>query len=649
MRTTLLLVCFTSGLMAQNADPGRPIFEATCARCHGADGMGGERGPNIVGRLASRTDEQLAALIRTGIPNTGMPPSTVSDGQMPNLVRFLRTIQPRAGRGPQPQREKVTLTTGVTLEGAMLGRGLEDMQLRTDDQRLHLLRKSGERYREVTSETPWPGYNGNPGGNRYTTLAQITPANVKHLGPKWVFSVPQANRLQGTPIVVDGVMYVTNSNECYAIDAGTGRQIWRYQSRRQRVPGDSGANRGAAWAGDRIFIVTGDAHLLAIHRGSGELLWDTEMADWHQNYFASSAPLTVGNLVIAGTGGGEHGSRGFLAAYDQTTGKEAWRFWTIPAPGEPNADTWGKDIAHGGAPTWFTGTYDPQLDTVYWPTGNPAAEYNGDNRKGDNLYSDSVVALDAKTGKLKWHFQFTPHDLWDYDSCETPVLIDANWEGRPRKLLLHGNRNGFFYVLDRTNGKFLLGKPFVRNLTWASGLDEKGRPIKLPNQEPTAAGTRICPSQDGASNWFSPSYNPGTGLFYLQTFEKCSVYTKTPTGEWEAGKTFLGGSQRTVNGDDGRTRILKAIDIQTGAVKWELPQPGPAESWGGVISTSTGLVFFAEEGGAFVAADAKTGKPLWSFHANTLWKASPLAYQFDGKEYLAIAAGGNIIAFSLLE
>jgi alcohol dehydrogenase (cytochrome c) len=394
---------------------------------------------------------------------------------------------------------------------------------------------------------------------------------------------------------------------------------------------------------------TDHAHVLALNRSTGELVWDIEMADWHQNYFATSAPLAVGSLVVAGVGGGEHGARGFVAAFDQATGKEAWRFWTVPKPGEPGAQTWeGKGISHPGAPTWFTGTYDAELDTLFWPTGNPSAEYNGDDRMGDNLYADCILALDAKTGKLKWYYQTTPHDLWDWDATETPVVLNAPWQGQQRKLLLQANRNGFFYVFDRTDGKLLLAKPFVKNLTWASGIGPDGRPVKLPDQMPTAAGTRVCPSQDGATNWFSPSYNPATGLYYVQTFEKCSVYTKSEPGTWEAGRTYLGGSQRTSPGGPP-VRVLKAIDIRTGSIKWELPQPGPAESWGGTLATATGLVIFGEEGGSLMAADAVSGKPLWSFQTNQTWKASPMTYMFDKKQYVAVASGSNIIAFAILD
>jgi alcohol dehydrogenase (cytochrome c) len=395
-------------------------------------------------------------------------------------------------------------------------------------------------------------------------------------------------------------------------------------------------------------MVTDNAHVIALDRFSGKLEWETEMADWRQNYNATSAPLVVGDMIVIGTSGGDEGVRGFLAAYNQATGKEAWRFWTVPLPGEPGSETWkGGGIAHPAAATWFTGSYDPQLDTVYWPTGNPGADLVGDNRLGDNLYASSMLALDAKTGKLKWYFQYTPHDVWDWDAVQTPVLIDTVWQGQPRKLLLHANRNGFFYVIDRVNGKLLRATPLVKKLTWAKGIGEDGRPIMTPNNEPTLEGNRICPPLEGATNWFSPSFNPQTGLFYVQTLEKCAIFRKTPT-EWEAGKGYMGGSSRTAP-EDNPQKILRAFDLKTGAVTWELPQTGTAESWGGTLSTAGGLVFFADDGGAFAAADAKTGKQLWHFPTSELWKASPMTYVFDRKQYVAIASGSNILAFALAE
>jgi len=645
----LVLLAATIAAQSTPDAAGRLTFETRCGKCHGADGNGGEMGPAILYRLAARNDNELAALIRAGLPERGMPPVLVAGAEMPALVGFLRSIQKRN----QPAaRVKVTTTDGKLLEGEVLNEGFDDLQLRTDDHRVHLLRRAGNRFREVTSQQNWPGYDGDPRGNRYTAMTQINKSNVNRLGSKWIFNIPNGGHLQGTPVVMDGIMYVTVANECYALDAGSGRQIWHFQRATTRGPTDATGgsnNRGAAVAGDRVFMDTDEAHIIALNRWTGELLWETVIADWRDNYFTTSAPQVAGDLVLSGVAGGEHGARGFVAAFDQTTGKEVWRFWTVPKPGEPGSETWrGIDITHGGAPTWFIGTYDPELDVVYWPTGNPSKEYNGDERTGDNLYSDSILALDRQTGKLKWHYQFTPHDLWDWDATETSILVDAAWEARPRKLLLHADRNGFFYVFDRTDGKLLLWKPFVKKLTWARGIGADGRPIKLPNQEPSKEGTLVCPSQDGATNWFSPSYSPLTGLYYLQTFEKCSVYTKHDGEVWESGKSYLGGSQRTAD-ELKPVRVLKAINIRTGAIAWELPQPGTANSWGGTLATASGLVIFAEEGGALMAADAATGKPLWSFQANAAWRASPMTYMFDGKQYISIAAGPDIMAFAVLE
>jgi alcohol dehydrogenase (cytochrome c) len=654
MQVRLAIVVLASSILpavdafAQPADSGRKAFEVRCARCHGADGNGGEMGPAIAARLSALDNRQVEKLIRDGVPAKGMPPNVVAAPEMAVLVKFLRTLERNAADKPIV-RMTLQTTDGDTLSGVVLGEGFADLQLRTDDKRVHLLRRAGDRFRRVTSGADWPTYNGDTGGNRYTTLTQINKATVGRLAPAWMFTVPDTGQLQVTPVVVDGIMYVTAPNECFAIDAGSGRRIWHFKRPRTKGVAGGNANRGVGVAGGRVFMVTDHAHLIALNRFTGEVVWDAELDDWRKNYAASSAPLPAGNVVISGVSGGEHGANGFVAAHDQETGKEVWRFWTVPKRGEPGSETWqGKDIDHGGAPTWFTGSYDPALDIVYWPTGNPSKEYNGDDRKGDNLYANSIVALDRPSGRLKWYFQFTPHDLWDWDATQTSVLIDREWEGKPRQLMLHAARNGFFYVFDRVDGKLLLAKPFVRNLTWATGIGADGRPLKVPGQEPTPTGTKVCPSQDGATNWFSPSFNPATGLYYVQTFEKCSIYTKSDQGEWESGKTYLGGSQRTAP-DPKPQRILKAIDIRTGAIAWELPQPGPANSWGGTLTTASGLVIVGEEGGALMAVDAVSGKPLWSFQTNQLWKASPMTYMFDGRQYVAVAAGSTIIALALPE
>jgi alcohol dehydrogenase (cytochrome c) len=563
---------------------------------------------------------------------------------------------------PVVVRKTVQTTDGQTLSGRVLNEGMSDLQLRTDDQRIHLLRKTtgpspgsrefpaGDRYRAVTSQRDWTTYHGDPGGNRYTTLTQIGKSNVARLAPRWVFPIPNVGNVETTPIVIDGVMYISSANEVYALDAGSGRQIWHYQRPRTKgLIGNAagGINRGVAVSGERVFLLTDHAHLIAINRSTGELLWDTEMADWRENYNGTAAPLVVGNLVISGTAGGDEGVRGFVAAYDAATGAEAWRFWTVPKPGEPGSETWqGKLTEHRGGASWMTGTYDPQLDLVYWPTGNPGLDFNGDQRQGDNLYTDSVLALEAKTGKLRWYFQFTPHDIHDWDAQEPPVLVDTNWRGQPRRLLLQANRNGFFYVLDRTNGELLLARQFLKNLNWAKGIDGKGRPI-LNDLKPDANGeTYVCPGFQGGTNWFSTSFNPGSGLYYFQALERCNLFTKRDM-EWQAGRGFMGGAARPAPGETF-TKSLRAIDIQTGEVAWDLVQGGgPVTASAGVISTASGLVFFGENSGSFMAADAASGKVLWDFPTNHVWKASPMTYVFDNKQYIAIAVGQSITAFAL--
>jgi alcohol dehydrogenase (cytochrome c) len=638
----------SSSAAAQSPEPGRQVFVSRCAGCHGSDGNGGELGPSIATRVPSRTDDDLTSVVRQGRPAAGMPAfPTVSESDLATLVAYWRTLRPR--NGSAPVRTTIALASGGTIDGLVLNQSALDLQLLGDDRVIHLLRRSGATYRDVTSQADWPSYNGQTAGGRYSPLAQINATNVGRIVPKWIFSISSASRLQVTPVVVGGVMYVTSANECYALDAGSGRQVWHYQRPRTKgLVGNAagGINRGVAVTGDRVFMVTDHAHIIALNRFTGALLWETEMADWHQNYNATGAPLVVGSLVVTGTSGGDEGVRGFIAAFDQATGKEAWRFWTVPRPGEAKAETWqGKGIEHPGATTWLTGTYDPQLDTVYWPTGNPSPDLIGDDRPGDNLYSDSIVALDAKSGRLKWHFQFTPHDVWDYDAQETPALVDLTWQGRPRKLLVQANRNGFLYVLDRTDGSFLFGKQYAKNVTWATGLTAAGRPIVVPDMEPTLEGKRVCPSLDGASNWYSTSFNPATGLYYVQTNDKCGIFTREPM-EWEAGKGFMGGSFKQAP-DEPAQRVLRAIDIRTGRSVWELPQTGTVDSWGGTLRTAGGLVIFGEDSGALMAADATTGKPLWSFQTNQLWKASPMTYMFDNQQYVAVAAGPNIIAFGL--
>ena len=633
---------------AQDVESGRAVFASRCAACHGTEGGGGELGPSIVSRIPLRADADLEAVIREGLPGAGMPSfANLSRAESTNLIAFLRTLRPRAGTGPQ--RTSVMLADESSLSGVLLNQSVGEMQILGDDRRAHLLRETAPgRYRAVTSQSGWTTYNGQVSGNRYSALTEITADNVARLAPQWVFTLPNVSQVQVTPVVVDGLMYVSAANDLYALDAGSGRQVWNY--RRPRTRGLAGVaargvNRGVAVSGERVFMATDHAHLIALNRASGALLWETQMADWRENYNGTGAPMVVGDLVIAGIAGGDEGARGFVAAYEQATGKEVWRFWAVPARGEPGSETWkGNAIDHPGAATWMTGSYDAELDTLYWAIGNPGPDMIGDDRQGDNLYSDSVVALDAKTGRRKWHFQFTPHDVHDYDAQQPIVLVDATWKGQPRKLLLQANRNGYFYVLDRITGEFLSGTPYVKNITWASGLTKEGRPIVVPNMEPTREGRRVCPSLEGASNWYSASFSPRTGLFYVQTNDKCGLFTRVDQ-TWESGKSFMGGTFAAA--PEPAQRVLRAIDIQTGKVAWELPQFGSVDSWGGVLATASNLVFFADDSGAFAAADAKSGKRIWSFQTSQVWKASPMTYVFDNRQMLAIASGPNILAFGL--
>jgi alcohol dehydrogenase (cytochrome c) len=629
--TLVICLAFLAGeARGQAIDPARQEFLARCVNCHGEDGRGGARGFAIVGvqpRATSR--DALHELIRDGLPGGGMPAFALPDEELDALATYVMSLR-AAAAGTPATRESAGLPRAIPAEGG-----------------------DGIPFVDVAQPKPgtWPTYHGHLNGNRFSPLDQINAGNVQHLAPAWMFTIHGAPRdLQVTPVVAGGVMYVTSVNEAFALDARSGREIWHYS--RPRTPGlagdaASGINRGVALLGDRVFMVTDNAHLIALHRQTGQLVWDVEMADARQNYGATSAPLVVNDLVVSGVSGGDEGIRGFLDAYRAATGERVWRFWTVPAPGEPGADTWGgRAIAHGCAATWLTGTYDPESRLLYWPTGNPCPDYNGVERQGDNLYSDSVLALDPDTGTRRWHYQFTPHDLHDWDATETPVLADAEFHGQRRKLLLQGNRNGFFYVLDRLTGRLLLAEPFVSNVTWASGIDPGGRPRLLPGNEPTVEGRRVCPSVEGATNWTSTAFSALTGLFYLFAEESCTMYTKNDQW-WQAGRSFYGGGTTRAPSSNASGKTLKAIDIQTGKTAWEIPNVGGGILGSGVMVTAGGLLFYGDGSGAFVAADAANGKLLWQFTTNERWKAGPMTYTVEGSQYVGVAAGTTILAFSL--
>lgn len=485
--------------------------------------------------------------------------------------------------------------------------------------------------RRITWGPPQPGdwltYNGDYSGNRYSPLRQINTSNIASLKLKWVFPI-QYFGLEVTPLASDGVLYVTGPNQVYALDAVTGAALWQYS--RPQTPGmvgDSklGTNRGVGILRDKVFFVTDNARLLALDRATGRLVWDKSMAPdmpgERHAYGGTVAPLIVDDMVIVGVAGADHGIRGFVAAFKAEDGALAWRRWTVPRKGEPGIGTWtGSEPLTGGGSTWLTGSYDPATRTVYWATGNPWPDGEDRDRPGDNLYTNCVLALDARTGDLKWHYQFTPHDVKDRDATEPNVLVDTAYKGKPSKLLLHADRNGFFYVLDRTDGRVLLAKPFLRRVDWASSIDKNGKPVVVD--------PRGCPSD--AANWDSTAFSPETRLYYVLALEEC---VGKPTGY----------------PDQTGKRYLRALNIETGDVAWEIPQPGAAraKTWSGVLATAGGLVFHGQPNGGFSAVAARTGKPLWQFPTNARMKASPMTYEYGGKQYVAVAAGPNILCFGL--
>ena len=496
----------------------------------------------------------------------------------------------------------------------------------------------------------WLMYGGDYRSQHYSGLNQITAENVHRLRAKWIYQMHR-QKVETTPIVVDGIMYVTRPpSDVIALDAETGRALWTFE---YRLPSKvytccGEVNRGLALLDSTLFITTLDAKLIAIDARSGRMLWKKEMADPALNYTATAAPLAIKDKVIAGIAGADAGVRGFLDAYDAKTGERAWRFWTVPVPGEPGSETWGGDSwRYGGASTWITGSYDPELNLIYWGTGNPGPDHNGDVRPGDNLYSCSLLALDLDTGKLRWYFQFTPHDTHDWDATQVPVLLDSTLSGRARKLVVVPSRNGFYYVLDRQTGEFLLAKPFVKQ-TWAKEIDRTGRPVLNPGQEPTLEGNdSIWPGVDGANNWMSPSYNPGTKLLYFNAREERRRYFKTDAPEFRPGESFFGGG----GGGGARFRPeeswgkLIAMTPETGAIRWEHRILAPP--WAGVLSTAGNVVFSATPSGNFYALDARNGKDLWHFNGGGRVYASPITFLSRGKQLITIPIESVLIAFGL--
>ncbi len=491
----------------------------------------------------------------------------------------------------------------------------------------------------------WLTYSRNLQGHRFSPLTEITPANVGRLKVKWAHQFPEANN-EVSPIVADGVMYVTGPNTAAALDVKTGRTLWTWK---RTVPPDyrnvgfGKVNRGPAILDDMLFVTTLDCYLIALDIKSGLERWSTKVADYKTGYSLTVAPLAIKGKVVIGVSGGEAGIRGFVDAYDAKSGKQAWRLWTVPAAGDKGVDTWAGDSwKTGGGSTWVTGAYDPDLNLIYWGVGNPGPDWNGDSRAGDNLYTCSMLAIDADTGKMRWFFQFTPHDTHDWDSTHVPMLFDGEIRGRKRKLMANANRNAFYYLLDRETGEFLSGKPYAKQ-TWAEGLTDKGKPILIPNRYPSEKGTLVYPNLNGATVWFSPSYSPQTGLVYVPVREVGAIYFKRPA-EYKVGTFFAGGGENTLPADD-IWGAIRALDAKTGAMRWEFKLSSPP--WAGVLSTAGGLVFSGTTEGNAFALDAHTGKPLWEFQGGGGIGSNPISFTIDGHQMVAITADRVLYVFGL--
>jgi alcohol dehydrogenase (cytochrome c) len=608
-----------------DVERGKELFRDNCAACHGNNGQGGHA-PSLAKSNfdVGSSDLALYKVLRDGIPGTAMASLDLSIEERWQVIAFLRTLDDNAKHGPETGVRSPSVD--VSWEDLLTARS------RTDE---------------------WLTYSGALDGWRHSPLREITPDNVSGLKMRWAhqFAVEEGTVL-GTPIVAGKTIFITEPpNNVVALEAATGRQIWRYVRRLpEQLPVCCGrVNRGLAVLGNRLFLGTLDAKLLALDAATGEVQWEVEVADPGDGFTITGAPLIADDAVIIGISGGEFGIRGFLAAYDAATGQERWRFHTIPGPGETGHETWENDAwKTGGGPTWITGSFDPELNLLYWGVGNPSPVYAGDVRPGDNLFTNSVVALDATTGKLAWHFQFTPHDEHDWDSNQTPILADLVIDGVTRKVICWANRNGFYYVLDRSNGQFLRGVPFV-DVNWASGLDDKGRPVLTEEAKVTTMGTLTRPWVGGGTNWLPPSYDPATQTFLVHSTEAESIYTKSPEGEVERGQggIYVGSGSSAA---EPPVNLVKAMDAATGAVKWQYVAPKQQTdldwTYSGVLSTGGGVVFSSAAGILF-ALDLKAGEELWRAGLGGRTQATPISFSLNGSQVVAVAAGRTFFVFGL--
>lgn len=603
-------------------EAGRKLFTENCSPCHGDQGRGGPGGPNLYDRVyrQGHSDWALYRTITLGIPKTAMVGRSLPRDDVWRLVSFIQRAT--AGAAQDSANElSIAPVTAADLRGA---------EHRPEE---------------------WLTYSGSYSSQRHSQLRQINRDNVSHLRVEWERQLSTtAERVETTPIVRGSTMFVTEPpNSVLALDAVSGHVLWTYS---HELPAHlqlccGPVNRGVALLGNRVFVGTLDGHLVALNAASGKVEWDATVADASLGYSITGAPLAVEDMVVTGVGGGEFGIRGFVDAYDAASGKRRWRFYTVPAQGEPGSDTWeGSSFQNGGAPTWLTGSYDPDLGLIYWGVGNPSPNYNGENRLGDNLYSNSVIALDARSGKLQWYFQFTPHDAHDWDSVQIPVLVDAAVDGSKRKLMAWANRNGFYYLLDRITGKFLLGTGFVKQ-NWADGLDAKGRPQVRQTSVPSRMGSLVYPSLYGGTNWWSPTYDSELGLMYVSTMDRGGVFYVSP-GQPPTGEGFILGGVHNRLPNENTIVAVKALELTTGRVRWQYLRPPlkVIDQMGGLMSTNGGIVFGGEAETLF-ALDARTGSELWRFDAGGQVLAAPVTYELSGRQFISVAAGRSILTFAL--
>jgi len=673
----IFLVAMAAVLFAQQPTTGESLFfgKAGCAGCHEVNGRGGVTGPDL-SAAGTRSPEAL----RENILNPGSSPTVIVKLQGGREIRGVRlnedtfSLQMRDASGELHLLDKTKLAEvryenrslmpddyGARLTAEELQNlvaYLGSLKGRDPDKTAAATIPGGmtyERLRDSDAEPQnWMHYWGNYQGTHYSALRQITPDNVAQLQAQWSFQFQGTGRLETVPLVVDGVMYTSGPpGTVVALDAKTGRQIWRFtRERKVKNPNEINPyNRGVAVLGNRVFVGTLDAALVAIDARTGRLLWETQVADSMLGYSITSSPLVVKDKVITGVSGGEFGARGFVDAYDAATGKRLWRWYAVPAAGEFGNETWAGDSWKTGAgPMWLTGSYDPGLNTLYWTVGNPGAQIDRSVRgDGDNLFTDSVVALDPDSGRRKWHYQFTPNDGHDWDSTEDVMLVDRMWHGENRKLLLHADRNGMFYVLDRTNGKFLSGTPFVYQ-NWNRGFEENGRPIQIPGSNSTPEPAFVVyPSVGGATNFQAPSYSPMTGRFYLEYAESGALYASAPA-PFEPGRQYIGrarvGNPTPNPGDPSPSAGIKALDPETGKTVWDFKLfQGSLQN--GVMATAGGVLFAASREGVLIALDATGGKLLWRYQTGGAMSASPMSFAVDGRQYIAVAAGDSIHCFAL--